>query len=122
VGTRYFLTYRGVKLPLQLAEELAPETLANRNTWFRADYDARVCWCSFGVALVSFGVQCKARRRRLGHPKQGGATRQCAPKGTSPPGCVQTAPRQRCGRCQGAALGCLPRLAAEPFGHNAIPE
>lgn len=37
--TRYFLTYRGVKLPLQLAEELAPEALANRNTWFRADYD-----------------------------------------------------------------------------------
>lgn len=37
--TRYFLTYRGVKLPLQLAEELAPDALANRNTWFRADYD-----------------------------------------------------------------------------------
>ena len=27
---RYFLTYRGVKLPLQFAEELAPDALTNR--------------------------------------------------------------------------------------------
>lgn len=38
--TRYFLTYRGVKLPLQFAEELQPDALRNRNTWFQVDYDA----------------------------------------------------------------------------------
>ncbi len=36
---RYFLTYRGVKLPLQFAEELAAEALSNRNTYFVASYD-----------------------------------------------------------------------------------
>ena len=36
---RYFLTYRGNKLPLVLAEELAPDALRNRNTYFRARYD-----------------------------------------------------------------------------------
>jgi hypothetical protein len=36
---RYFLTYRGVKLPLSLGEELAPEALNHRNTYFRASYD-----------------------------------------------------------------------------------
>lgn len=43
---RYFLTYRGMRLPLQLAEELPADALANRNTFFRAGYDAagRVCW------------------------------------------------------------------------------
>ena len=43
---RYFLTYRGVSLPLTLAEELAPEALRNRNTYFRAAYDTadRVLW------------------------------------------------------------------------------
>lgn len=37
---RYFLTYRGVKLPLQLTEELAADALRHRNTYFRAAYDA----------------------------------------------------------------------------------
>lgn len=37
--TRYFLTYRGVKLPLQFTEELQPDALRNRNTWFQVDYD-----------------------------------------------------------------------------------
>lgn len=37
---RYFLTYRGVSLPLCLSEELAPEALRNRNTYFRAAFDA----------------------------------------------------------------------------------
>ncbi|MCE4556795.1 DUF6156 family protein [Pelomonas cellulosilytica] len=37
---RYFLTYRGVRLPLQLVEELAPDAMRNRNTYFRAAYDA----------------------------------------------------------------------------------
>lgn len=43
---RYFLTYRGVTLPLTLAEELPPEALRNRNTYFRAAYDeaGRVLW------------------------------------------------------------------------------
>jgi len=43
---RYFLTYRGVTLPLCLSEELAPDALRNRNTYFQADYDAagRMLW------------------------------------------------------------------------------
>ena len=38
--TRYFLTYRSVRLPLQLAEELSAEDVRNRNTYFAARYDA----------------------------------------------------------------------------------
>ena len=38
--TRYFLTYRGVRLPLKLAEELSAEDVRNRNTYFAARYDA----------------------------------------------------------------------------------
>ncbi|MDO8773579.1 MAG: DUF6156 family protein [Burkholderiaceae bacterium] len=43
---RYFLTYRGVTLPLCLTEELTPEALRNRNTYFQADYDeaGRMLW------------------------------------------------------------------------------
>lgn len=43
---RYFLTYRGMCLPLCLVEELAPDALRNRNTYFRAGYDAadRLLW------------------------------------------------------------------------------
>ncbi|CAN5191502.1 hypothetical protein BH10PSE16_BH10PSE16_41830 [soil metagenome] len=43
---RYFLTYRGVTLPLCLSEELAPDALRNRNTYFQADYDeaGRMLW------------------------------------------------------------------------------
>ena len=37
---RYFLSYRGVKLPLQLLQELPADTLRHRNTYFRAQYDA----------------------------------------------------------------------------------
>ena len=33
---RYFLTYRGVRLPLTLTEELSPEALQHRNTYLRA--------------------------------------------------------------------------------------
>ncbi|MBB4198444.1 hypothetical protein CCR94_04120 [Rhodoblastus sphagnicola] len=36
---RYFLATNGVKLPLKLVSEIAPEALANRNTFIRADYD-----------------------------------------------------------------------------------
>lgn len=38
---RYFLTYRGARLPLQLTEELLAESLGHRNTYFRAHYDAQ---------------------------------------------------------------------------------
>jgi hypothetical protein len=36
---RYFLTYRGVKLPLCLTEELPAVALRHRNTYFQAAYD-----------------------------------------------------------------------------------
>jgi hypothetical protein len=36
---RYFLTYRGVKLPLCLTEELPGDALRHRNTYFQAAYD-----------------------------------------------------------------------------------
>jgi len=43
---RYFLTYSGVSLPLRLTEELTPDTLRNRNTYFQAAYDSagRMLW------------------------------------------------------------------------------
>jgi hypothetical protein len=37
---RYFLSYSGVKLPLKLLSPLNPDELENRNTYFRALYDA----------------------------------------------------------------------------------
>ncbi|MGJ0508293.1 MAG: DUF6156 family protein [Methylocystis sp.] len=36
---RYFLTYSGVRLPLNLVGPLEPPELENRNTYFRAAYD-----------------------------------------------------------------------------------
>lgn len=36
---RYFLTYSGVKLPLNLVRPLEPDELENRNTYFRATFD-----------------------------------------------------------------------------------
>lgn len=39
--TRYFLTYRGVGLPLRLAEELDAAGVEHRGTFFRARYDAQ---------------------------------------------------------------------------------
>lgn len=38
--TRFFLTYRGVRLPLALSEELEPASARHRGTFFRASYDA----------------------------------------------------------------------------------
>ncbi|ACK50711.1 conserved hypothetical protein [Methylocella silvestris BL2] len=38
---RYFLSYSGVKLPINLVSPLDPEALANRNTYIRAWFDAR---------------------------------------------------------------------------------
>lgn len=37
--SRYFLTYSGVKLPLRLLNELSPDQIENRNTYFRGDFD-----------------------------------------------------------------------------------
>jgi hypothetical protein len=44
---KYFLTYSGVRMPLKLVEPLGPDELGNRNTYFRATYDAdgRVATC-----------------------------------------------------------------------------
>ena len=36
---RYFLSYSGVKLPLTLVNELQPEEVANRNTYFGIKVD-----------------------------------------------------------------------------------
>lgn len=43
---RYFLTYRGVKLPLCMAEEITSDALSHRNTYFRAQFDeqGRMLW------------------------------------------------------------------------------
>jgi hypothetical protein len=37
---RYFVTYSGVKLPLKLSQPLEEDALSNRNTFFRAYFDA----------------------------------------------------------------------------------
>lgn len=44
---RYFLTYSGVRMPLNLVRPLEASELQNRNTYFRATYDAagRVATC-----------------------------------------------------------------------------
>lgn len=36
---RYFLTTSGVRLPLKLVNEIEANSLANRNTYIKADYD-----------------------------------------------------------------------------------
>lgn len=38
---RYFVTYSGVKLPLKLSQPLEEAALSNRNTFFRAWFDAQ---------------------------------------------------------------------------------
>ncbi len=37
---KYFLSYSGVKLPLNLVSPIGADALENRNTYFRAGYDA----------------------------------------------------------------------------------
>ena len=37
---RYFLTYSGLRLPLNLVGPLEASAIAHRNTYFRATYDA----------------------------------------------------------------------------------
>lgn len=59
---RYFLTYRGTRLPLQLTEELPAGALRHRNTYFRARYDAleRLILCEklvYGDVEMSHGYQ-----------------------------------------------------------------
>lgn len=38
---RYFLTYSGVKLPLNLTEELPEASLRHRNTYFSGQFDGQ---------------------------------------------------------------------------------
>ncbi|HMK88632.1 MAG TPA: DUF6156 family protein [Methylocystis sp.] len=38
---RYFLSYSGVKLPLNLVSPIEAGALGNRNTYFRASYDSQ---------------------------------------------------------------------------------
>ena len=38
---RYFVTYSGIKLPLKLSQPLEASALSNRNTFFRAWFDAQ---------------------------------------------------------------------------------
>lgn len=40
-GCRYFVTYSGVKLPFKLCQPLEATSLGNRNTYFRAWFDAQ---------------------------------------------------------------------------------
>jgi len=37
---KYFLTYSGIKLPLNLCQPLEESSVVNRNTYFRAWYDS----------------------------------------------------------------------------------
>lgn len=39
--SRYFISYSGMKLPLNLVNEISPEQMHNRNTYFKATYDAQ---------------------------------------------------------------------------------
>lgn len=36
---RYFVSYSGVKLPLKLVNEITEESLNNRNTYYRSQFD-----------------------------------------------------------------------------------
>lgn len=38
---RYFVSYSGVKLPLKLVNEITEESLNNRNTYYRSQFDAQ---------------------------------------------------------------------------------
>lgn len=62
---RYFVTYSGVRLPLKLVTPLAPDQLGNRNTCFRATYDAldRLVLCE---KMVYGGVELTHRYRYHG--------------------------------------------------------
>lgn len=38
--TRYFTSYSGARLPLNLVGELSPDDMRNRNTFYRGGFDA----------------------------------------------------------------------------------
>lgn len=38
---RFFVTYTGIRLPFKLVNELRPDEVANRNTFFRGYFDAQ---------------------------------------------------------------------------------
>jgi len=38
---RYFISYSGIKLPLNLVNEITEESLNNRNTYYRSSFDAQ---------------------------------------------------------------------------------
>ncbi|TAJ80503.1 MAG: hypothetical protein EPO42_04380 [Gallionellaceae bacterium] len=38
---RFFVTYTGIKLPFKLVNELQPDEVRNRNTFFRGHFDAQ---------------------------------------------------------------------------------
>ncbi len=40
LSTRYFTSYSGAKLPLNLVGELAADDMRNRNTFYRGSYSA----------------------------------------------------------------------------------
>lgn len=70
---RHFLTYRGVRLPLTLAEELEPSALQNRNTYFRAEIDdaGRTLWLE---KIVYGEVEMRHDYRWEADGRLGGAT------------------------------------------------
>lgn len=39
-NTRYFTSYSGIKLPLNLVGELTADDMRNRNTYYRGSFDA----------------------------------------------------------------------------------
>ena len=42
MGTsRYFVSYRGIKLPLKLVNEITEASLNNRNTYYRGYFDVQ---------------------------------------------------------------------------------
>lgn len=44
---RFFVTYTGIKLPLKLINELQPDEVENRNTFFRGYFDGQDRLTSF---------------------------------------------------------------------------
>lgn len=40
-GFRYFVSYSGVKLPLKLVNEITEDSLNNRNTYYRSQFDVQ---------------------------------------------------------------------------------
>ncbi|MEK4032136.1 DUF6156 family protein [Methylocystis sp. IM3] len=65
---KYFLSYSGVKLPLNLVSPIGADALENRNTYFRAGYDAdgRMITCEkivYGEVELRHGYHYRADGR-----------------------------------------------------------